>query len=99
VITVGATDAKGIASPAEDRLAIFFASCTTVDGFLKPDLVAPGHNVIAPLFDKASTSYIAHPLHQEGDNHFRRSGTSMSTRVASGAVTPPKALTRASCPA
>ena len=86
VITVGAMEDKGTASLADDTLAIFSAYGTTEDGFAKPDLVAPGRNVIAPLSDKAATVYLAHPLHRVGDYYFRMSGTSMSAPVVTGAV-------------
>ena len=86
VITVGATEDKGTSSLGDDNLAVFSAYGTTEDGFAKPDLVAPGRNLIAPLADKATTVYTEHPLHRVGDYYFRMSGTSMSAPVVSGAV-------------
>jgi len=86
VITVGATEDKGTASLSDDNLAVFSAYGITEDGFTKPELVAPGRNLIAPLAAKASTVYTAHPLHRVGDYYFRMSGTSMSAPVVSGAV-------------
>ena len=52
----------------------------------KPELVAPGRNIIAPLADKAITVYTEHPQHRVDDYYFRMSGTSMSAPVVSGAV-------------
>lgn len=86
VITVGATEDKGTGDLVDDNLAVFSAYGTTDDGFAKPDLVAPGRNVVAPLSEKVATVYNAHPLHRVGDNYFRMSGTSMSAPVVSGAV-------------
>jgi hypothetical protein len=86
VITVGATEDRSTASLEDDNLAVFSAYGRTNDGFLKPDLVAPGRNLIAPLSDKASNVYNAHPLHRVGNDYFRMSGTSMSAPVVSGAV-------------
>jgi serine protease AprX len=86
VITVGATEDMGTTGLGDDNLAVFSAYGLTIDGFTKPDLVAPGRNVVAPLADKASTVYTAHPLHRVGDYYFRMSGTSMSAPVVSGAV-------------
>jgi serine protease AprX len=86
VITVGATEDKGTTGLGDDDLAVFSAYGTTEDGFAKPDLVAPGRNIVAPLADKASTVYKEHPLHRVGDFYFRMSGTSMSAPVVSGAV-------------
>jgi serine protease AprX len=86
VITVGATEDKGTAGLSDDTLAIFSAYGVTLDGFAKPDLVAPGRNLIAPLATKATTMYTDHPMHRVGDYYFRMSGTSMSAPVVSGAV-------------
>ena len=86
VITVGATEDKGTTDLGDDDLAVFSAYGITEDGFAKPDLVAPGRNLIAPLADKATTVYTEHPLHRVGDYYFRMSGTSMSAPVVSGAV-------------
>ena len=86
VITVGATEDKGTGDLVDDNLAVFSAYGITEDGFTKPDLVAPGRNVVAPLSEKASTVYNDHPVHRVDDNYFRMSGTSMSAPVVSGAV-------------
>ena len=86
VITVGATEDKGTPDLGDDNLAVFSAYGMTDDGFAKPDLVAPGRNLVAPLSDKASTVYNAHPLHRVGEYYFRMSGTSMSAPVVTGAV-------------
>jgi serine protease AprX len=86
VITVGATEDKGTGDLGDDNLAIFSAYGLTDDGFAKPDLVAPGRNVIAPLSEKTSTIFTAHPVHRVGDYYFRMSGTSMSAPMVSGAV-------------
>jgi serine protease AprX len=86
VITVGATEDKGTGDLVDDNLAVFSAYGITEDGFTKPDLVAPGRNVVAPLSEKVSTVYNAHPAHRVDDNYFRMSGTSMSAPVVSGAV-------------
>ena len=51
VITVGATDDKGTSRLSDDVMATFSAYGTTSDGFKKPDLVAPGTNIIARLVE------------------------------------------------
>ncbi len=86
VITVGATEDKGTPSLGDDTFAAFSAYGTTEDGFAKPDLVAPGRNLIAALAGTDATMYIAHPFHRVNDDYFRMSGTSMSAPVVSGAV-------------
>jgi serine protease AprX len=86
VITVGATEDKGTASLGDDTLAVFSAYGVTEDGFVKPDLVAPGRNVVAPLGGLLNIIYQLHPLHRVNNYYFRMSGTSMSAPVVSGAV-------------
>ena len=86
VITVGATEDKGTGTLSDDNLAVFSAYGTTIDGFAKPDLVAPGRNVVAPLGGLFNVAFKLHPLHRVNDYYFRMSGTSMSAPVVSGAV-------------
>jgi serine protease AprX len=86
VITVGATEDKGTASLLDDSLAVFSAYGVTEDGFSKPDIVAPGRNVVAPLGGLLNIIYQLHPLHRVDNYYFRMSGTSMSAPVVSGAV-------------
>jgi serine protease AprX len=47
--TVGAFDTMDTSGPGDDTLATWSSSGTTVDGFAKPDLVAPGRHIAAPL--------------------------------------------------
>ncbi|MCH8025751.1 MAG: S8 family serine peptidase [Chloroflexi bacterium] len=89
VITVGAFDDQGTASLKDDRLASWSSRGTTQDGFAKPELLAPGANIVAPVSDE---SYLAETYPQaivqtKGDvAYFQMSGTSMSTGVVSGAA-------------
>jgi len=90
VITVGAIDDRGTVEPNDDILARFSAYGTIGQGLTKPDLVAPGTNIISLL---ASGSSLAqkHPDHSVsgffGSNqYFRMSGTSMASAVVAGAV-------------
>jgi serine protease AprX len=89
VITVGAVDDKHTLATADDAVASFSAYGTTESGFYKPDLVAPGTNVISILANADSTIAVEHPTHifqTYYPNYFRMSGTSMSAAVTSGAV-------------
>jgi serine protease AprX len=86
VITVGATDDMGTAGLSDDVAATFSAYGTTESGFAKPDLVAPGRNLISLLASTNSTIYLNHPTHRVDSNYFRMSGTSMAAPVVSGAV-------------
>jgi serine protease AprX len=86
VITVGATDDKGTNSLSDDILASFSAYGLTGDGFMKPDLVAPGKNITARLVNQNMGLANAHPANKVGDQYFRMSGTSMAAPMVSGAV-------------
>jgi serine protease AprX len=86
VITVGATDDHGTADLADDTMASFSAYGKTESGFLKPDLVAPGTNIVSLLSARNSTIAQAHPDHIVSDPYFRMSGTSMAAPMVAGAV-------------
>ena len=86
VITVGATDDKGTPALSDDAMAVFSAYGTTEDSFAKPDLVAPGRNLISLLASTSAYGYVNHPVHRVDASYFRMSGTSMAAPVVSGAV-------------
>ena len=86
IITVGATDDKGTPALTDDVLASFSAYGPTTDGIQKPDLVAPGTNIIARVINQNMGLAGAHPSNRVGDQYFRMSGTSMSAPMVSGAV-------------
>jgi serine protease AprX len=86
IITVGATDDKGTNSISDDVMASFSAYGPTSDGVMKPDLVAPGTNIIAHLVNQNMGLANAHPANKVGTQYFRMSGTSMSAPMVSAAV-------------
>ncbi len=86
VITVGATDDRGTWSIGDDLIASFSAYGTTGDGFAKPDLVAPGKNLVAPLASSGAVFAREHPANVVDSYYFRMSGTSAAAPVVSGAV-------------
>ncbi len=72
---------------SDDTVAHFSAYGLTETGAVKPDLVAPGTNIIGVLPDnKNVTMGSEHPAHRVGNDAFRMSGTSMAAPVVSGAV-------------
>jgi serine protease AprX len=87
VLTVGATDDRGTASLSDDVLAAYSGYGKTPDGFQKPDLVAPGSNIISlmPNFTPSALA-AAHPDHVVGQYYFRMSGTSMAAPMVAGAA-------------
>jgi serine protease AprX len=86
VITVGAVDDKGTNSLSDDVMASFSAYGPTSDGVNKPDLVAPGSNIIARLVNQNMGLASAHPANKVDTQYFRMSGTSMSAPMVSAAV-------------
>ena len=73
VITVGAVDDKRTIDPSDDTIAPFSSRGPTIEGLLKPDIVAPGVNIKS----LSNTSY---------DGYHALSGTSMATPLVSGSV-------------
>ena len=86
MITVGAVDDKATNSTSDDSLASFSAFGTTESGFSKPDLVAPGKNIISPLSSSGSLLPTTYPANKVGSGYFKMSGTSMSAPMVVGAV-------------
>jgi serine protease AprX len=85
VITVGAVDDHGTVGTSDDTLASFSSYGTTVDGFAKPDLMAPGVDLISTLASPTDLLAQLHPSHING-SFFDMSGTSMAAPVVSGAA-------------
>jgi serine protease AprX len=87
VITVGATDDRGTSKTSDDVLAPYSGYGKTTDGISKPDLVAPGTNIVALMPNYTSSVLAAsHPSHIVGQYYFRMSGTSMAAPVVTGAI-------------
>lgn len=86
VITVGATDDNGTASLSDDVITSFSAYGTTADGIKKPDLVAPGKDIVARLVNTNMGMASAHPGNVIAGTYFKMSGTSASAPMVSGAV-------------
>ncbi len=84
LVTVGAmTDNFTAADPEDDYLASFSAAGPTYEGFVKPEIVAPGGHVRA-LMDRGDAIARAHPEFHDGSYYFEMSGTSQAAAVVSG---------------
>ena len=85
LITVGAVDEKGTANREDDSVSNFSAAGTTIDGYSKPDIYAPGKDIIS-LIPKKSRWASEYPERMVGEDYFRLSGTSMAAPMVTGAV-------------
>ena len=84
VITVGAfTDNFTPSDWNDDYIAPFSSAGPTLDGFVKPDLVAPGGHIVSVV---PSDSVLAkqYPDNKLKSNYFKLAGTSQATAVVSG---------------
>lgn len=83
VISVGAFDEAGTSSPSDDSAAAWSSRGVTVDGYAKPEVMAPGVDIISTL---ARGSFLARDAAGPGDGYIALSGTSASAAIVSGAV-------------
>jgi serine protease AprX len=86
VITVGAfTDHYTPGDWGDDYIPPFSAAGPTLDGFVKPDLVAPGAHMVSTMLP---WSFVAreHDANWVTAMYFSMAGTSMSAAVVSGAA-------------
>jgi len=87
VITVGASDVQNTVQTADDTAAPWSAWGYTPDGFMKPDLSAPGRYVIGPVSAGAGlTTERADRLVPDAPGYMQLSGTSFSAPMVSGAA-------------
>jgi serine protease AprX len=86
VITVGAmTDNYTPTNTADDRLASFSGTGPTYEGFVKPEIVAPGGH-LSGIMNKTGVIAKAHPEFHDNDKYFMMSGTSQAAAAVSGVV-------------
>ncbi|MCP4250355.1 MAG: S8 family serine peptidase, partial [bacterium] len=84
VITVGAmSDNYTPYDPSDDTIASFSSAGPTVEGFVKPEVVAPGGHIHG-MMDNFDQIAIDHPEFHDGGLYFMMSGTSQSAAVVSG---------------
>jgi len=100
VITVGAMNAKGTTYRWDDVVASYSSKGPTlVDHIVKPDLVAPGNNIVSVMASPTATLPSQYPQTLVPNNYYvsgialgnsskylRLSGTSMATPVVAGAA-------------
>ena len=86
VISVGASDTNGTGwTSTDDTAAPWSAFGYTLDGFAKPDLGAPGRQLVGPV-PSTSTMPLERPDRVTAPGYMWMSGTSFSAPVVSGAA-------------
>lgn len=84
VISVGAVDDKGTKNTGDDETTSWSSRGTTQDGVPKPDVLAPGAHIVAPLAPGSAFASLC-PTCVRGDGqYFQVSGTSMAAPVVAG---------------
>lgn len=86
IITVGASDEKGTADRSDDIVAPYSAFGVTANGFVKPEIIAPGTSIVSVL-SRSSDWETQHPERVVlNGEYFRISGTSMAAPMVSAAA-------------
>jgi len=83
VITVGAMTDNYTSSQSDDSLASFSSTGPTFEGFVKPDLVAPGGHVWSFMATYQKIA-VDHPTFMNNGDFFTMSGTSQAAAAVSG---------------
>ncbi len=85
VISVGAIDDAGSKGNGDDLIADWSSRGTTQDGFVKPDVYAPGAHIFSTLAPGSAFASMCPSCIFEG-NYIQAGGTSMSAPIVSGVV-------------
>lgn len=85
IITVGASDENDTSIPSDDTVASFSNHSRTLDGFTKPEIIAPGSDIVSILGPGNWISEHPDNVVMNGE-YFRMSGTSMAAPMVTGAV-------------
>ncbi|QKY71406.1 S8 family peptidase [Lentibacillus sp. CBA3610] len=83
IITVGASADQDTVDRSDDEIAEYSSRGPTIDEFVKPDIYAPGTDIISLLApDSALETQMAEQVIDE--NYIQMSGTSMATPICAG---------------
>ena len=85
VISVGGVDDMGTPDAADDKVAKWSSRGETRDGFVKPEVLAPGAHMVSLSAPGADFERLCPECLTDGE-YFQAGGTSMAAAVASGAV-------------
>src|SRR6266850_1473132 len=85
VLTVGAMSTFGTPSRSDDRIGPYSSRGPTIDGIVKPDIVAPGSRIAAAM-SAGNMLVTAPPTLPIDHNYMRMTGTRTAAPAVSGAV-------------
>jgi serine protease AprX len=86
VITVGASDERNTPERSDDTVTPFTAHGYTPDGIWKPEIIAPGQDIISVLSIDGDWRFDYPDRLVQGREYFRLSGTSMAAPMVAGAA-------------
>jgi len=86
VITVGGVDENGTSNPGDDAIASWSSQGTTQDGIQKPDVYAPGADIVSVLAPNSAFATANCSCQMAGGQYIQASGTSMAAPMISGLV-------------
>jgi serine protease AprX len=86
VFTVGAFDTMDSSGGKDDTLATWSSRGTTVDGFVKPEMVLPGRHIASPLPMGTYLDSVAPAANRVAGGYASVNGTSFSAPQAAGAA-------------
>jgi serine protease AprX len=84
-ISVGAVDDQGTKNTSDDALASWSSRGVTQDGFLKPEIVAPGARIVSNLAPRSDFASMCNSCIVDGE-YIRAGGTSMAAPMVAGAA-------------
>jgi len=83
VITVGAVDDQGNKGTGNDLMTSWSSRGTTQDGFVKPDILAPGAHIVSTIAPGSPYTQLCPSCITDG-SYFKVGGTSMAAAIVSG---------------
>jgi serine protease AprX len=86
IITVGAVDGTNEIKASNTVVTQWSKRGETSEGVQKPEIYAPGSNIVSYLSSTDALLAVAHPDAVYADSYIQMSGTSMAAPVVSGAV-------------